>query len=130
MLLVINSIFGFFSLISGILYAHLLSGKLQGSDLSIFTTAMHYHQAYSFLLVLLSLCYYSIAGLRSNTLLRYSICTLTVGYSLFCFSLYLKVTTHFAIFNILPPFGGVVWVLGWVLFIIFCIKWRNNNYEK
>ena len=130
MLLKINSIFGFLSLLAGVLYAHFFQFHLGHLDNTQFLTALHYNQNYSFFLIMLCLLYYGVVGFNQDKYFFYAICYLTIGSLLFCFSLYISAISHHHIPPVFAPVGGTLWIIGWLIFIRYCFKLSKLNQLK
>ena len=110
-LAVITAISGFIGVVFGAFGTHGLRGTVEPELLSVWQTAMQYQMFH--VLVLLSII---IAGSRqSNRLLTISGWLFVAGTVLFSGSLYALVITGIKSLGMVTPFGGVLFLLGWLV---------------
>ena len=122
MLLIINAISALTSLIFDVLFAHVFQFKLLAHQKTIFQTALHYQQMYSFLLTVL--CLFSITQKKrcKIKMFHFSLLVLTVGFIIFSSSLYALIFTNIPLFGFFAPVGGSCLILGWCFFIVSCVR--------
>jgi uncharacterized membrane protein YgdD (TMEM256/DUF423 family) len=100
------------AIVSGAVGTHALRARLAPDDLAVFETAVRYH-------------FYNALGLLGigvvalsfdSALLRWSAGLIVAGIVLFCGALYLAALGAPRMIHLLPPFGGLAWIAGWLLF--------------
>lgn len=111
-LVLIGTLYGFLSVALGAFGAHALEEKLSENMLNIWEKAVHYQMFHSLIII--------IAGLA---LIKYESTALVsagwmfvIGVLLFSGSLYIYSTMGMRMMAMVTPFGGVVFLIGWVLF--------------
>jgi len=110
----IAGIFGFLGVALGAFGAHGLKSILTPAMLEVFRTGVMYHLIHAAVITALAVS----AGQRfSKTILFMS-----AGILLFSFSLYIYSTTGIIWLAIITPFGGVSFLVGWVMLIWEGIK--------
>jgi|TARA_R110000822_G_scaffold187752_5_gene326535 uncharacterized membrane protein YgdD (TMEM256/DUF423 family) len=120
-LAVITAISGFIGVVFGAFGTHGLRGTVEPELLSVWQTAMQYQMFH--VLVLLSII---IAGSRqSNRLLTISGWLFVAGTVLFSGSLYALVITGIKSLGMVTPFGGVLFLLGWLVLSFALVKFIN-----
>lgn len=109
------------AIMMGAFGAHALKGYLSEEMLSVYKTAFEYHMyhALGMLLVGLLLKQYPTA-----TLITWSGSMMIVGILLFCGSLYILSITGSRWLGAVTPFGGVAFVIAWLLLAIGL--WRQT----
>ena len=112
--IIISGICGFTGVALGAFGAHGLRDILTPGMLEIYKTGITYHLIHSVVILAIAL-----AG--NN---RFYICALffLIGIVLFSFSLYLFAVTGITVFAFITPFGGLSFLIGWLLIIIQAIK--------
>jgi uncharacterized membrane protein YgdD (TMEM256/DUF423 family) len=105
--------------IAGALGTHALRARLAPDALSVFETAVRYH----FYNALGLLGIGAVALTLDSALLRGSAALIIAGILLFCGALYLASLGAPRLIHVLPPFGGLALIAGWLLFA-FAI-WRR-----
>jgi uncharacterized membrane protein YgdD (TMEM256/DUF423 family) len=104
--------YGALAVIFGAFGAHLLKSKLPEGDLSIFQTATQYHMYHA--LALLAVGFFSTR--IDSQLLNATGWLFAIGTLIFSGSLYLLVITGNRWLGAVTPIGGLLLVLGWILF--------------
>lgn len=111
-LILIGSIFGFLAVALGAFGAHLLEGKLSENALSMWEKAVHYQMFHALIIVTTGL---ALIKYESTTLV-FAGWAFILGVLLFSGSLYTYSTTGVRMLAMITPFGGVLFLIGWVLF--------------
>lgn len=109
-----GALFGFLGVAIGAFGAHSLRPLLTPETTETFKTGVQYHLLHA--LVILGIGFYD------NQ--RYSIAAwfFTLGIILFSFSLYAYSLTNNSSFAIITPFGGVCFLVGWLMIIINSLR--------
>lgn len=99
--------------------AHVLEGQLSTYHLEIYHTGVEYQMSHSLGLILV--------GIVSKFVSKPNIITisgwlLVIGIILFSFSLYAIAFTGISKLGMITPFGGVAFVIGWILLGVGVIK--------
>lgn len=119
-LAVITAMLGFLGVALGAFGTHGLRGMVESELLSVWQTAVQYQMFHT--LLLLSIV---IAGSRhatSRTLLAISGWLLVAGTVLFSGSLYALVITGIKSLGMVTPFGGVLFLIGWLVLLFALIR--------
>jgi uncharacterized membrane protein YgdD (TMEM256/DUF423 family) len=117
-LAVITAMLGFLGVAFGAFGAHGLHGIVEPELLSVWQTAVQYQMFHT--LVLLSIV---IAGSRhAASLLTISGWLLVAGTVLFSGSLYALVITGIKPLGMVTPFGGVLFLIGWLVLLFALIR--------
>lgn len=116
--IIIASIMGFLGVAFGAFGAHGLSGSLSEKMLETYKTGVLYHLIHSVVLLVLSLSTYKF---------NRSFIFLAIGIILFSFSLYIYSITGITFLARITPFGGLSFLIGWVLIIIDAVKESRNG---
>lgn len=117
-LVLIGALYGFLSVALGAFGAHALESKLSESMLSVWDKAVHYQMFHSLIIIVsgLALMKYESAALVGAGW------TFIIGVLLFSGSLYIYSTTGMRMMAMITPFGGVFFLIGWILFGYAMIK--------
>lgn len=107
--LIIAAVFGFLGVALGAFGAHGLSDSISQQMLDTYKTGVLYHLIHSVVLLALALSSYKFIR---------SFIFITIGIILFSFSLYIYAVTGITFFAMITPFGGVSFLIGWILIII------------
>ena len=107
--LAVAAIFGFLGVALGAFGAHGLESKLTEDMIETYNTGVQYHLVHAVVLLVLAL---------SNYKLVRSFLFIGVGIILFSFSLYLYSITGITFFAMITPFGGVSYLIGWIMIIV------------
>ncbi len=103
----------------GAVGSHALRTRLTPEQLGVFETAVRYHFYNGLGLLAIG----AIALSFDSTLLRWSASLIALGIVLFSGALYLASLGAPKVIHMLPPFGGIAWIAGWLLFAIAI--WRR-----
>jgi uncharacterized membrane protein YgdD (TMEM256/DUF423 family) len=98
----------------GAIGTHALRARLTPDQLGVFETAVRYH----FYNALGLLAIGGVALVVSPALLRWSALLIAVGIVLFSGALYVVSFGGPRFLHVLPPFGGLALITGWVLFAV------------
>ncbi|HLR67282.1 DUF423 domain-containing protein [Virgibacillus alimentarius] len=109
--LLLGVINGFLAVALGAFGAHGLEGKISEKSLGIWEKAVNYQMFHTMALLVVGLM---LAKIQSNGLL-WSGWMFFIGIVLFSGSLYLYSTTGVKLLAMITPFGGVAFLVGWVL---------------
>ncbi len=112
--IIISAAMGFLAVGLGAFGAHGLKNTLSSANMEIYKTGVLYHLIHSAVLLAIAL----------NTTYDFSISFLFIvaGIILFSFSLYAYSITGVKIFAIITPFGGVSFLIGWLLIIYKVVR--------
>jgi uncharacterized membrane protein YgdD (TMEM256/DUF423 family) len=106
-------------IVFGAVGTHALRARLTPDQLAIFETAVRYH----FYNALGLLGIGAVALHFDASLLRWSAGLIIAGIVLFSGALYLAALGAPRMIHALPPFGGLAWIAGWILFVL--AVWRR-----
>jgi uncharacterized membrane protein YgdD (TMEM256/DUF423 family) len=106
-------------IVFGAVGTHALRARLAPDQLAVFETAVRYH----FYNALGLLGIGAVAMHFDSSLLRWSAGFIVAGIALFSGALYLAALGAPRMIHALPPFGGLAWIAGWILFA-FAV-WRR-----
>lgn len=109
-----GGVFAFLGVALGAFGAHGLKDSLTPQMLEIYKTGVFYHLIHAVAIVAI--------GLYNNQKLFKSAMFLSTGIVLFSFSLYVYSITSVSALAIITPFGGVSFLIGWLLLIIASVK--------
>jgi len=98
--IIVSAISGFSAVAIGAFGAHGLKEKLTAEMLEVYKTGVLYHLIHSVVLLSLAL----------------------TGIILFSFSLYIYSTSGIRFFAMITPFGGVSFLIGWIMIIVDALK--------
>jgi uncharacterized membrane protein YgdD (TMEM256/DUF423 family) len=110
----ISGIFGFLGVAIGAFGAHGLEGKIPPNLLETFNTGVHYHLIHAVVLA-------AIAISEKNRFYAAAI-FFSIGIILFSFSLYFYAITGERFLAMITPFGGISFLIGWIMLIIKGLK--------
>jgi len=114
---IVAGVSGFLAVAIGAFGAHGLEGKLTPELLDIYKTGVLYHLIHSTLLAVLAVT--ATEGFKKTFYF------IAAGIVLFSFSLYIYSTTGIKWFAMVTPFGGVAFLIGWVMLIVEGLKVRK-----
>jgi uncharacterized membrane protein YgdD (TMEM256/DUF423 family) len=115
-------IFGFLSVALGAFAAHALKNLLEPSDLTILATANQYMSYHAFALLALGLWSH---WEKWSSSLWTGLCFI-FGIVFFSGSLYILVLFDLRKAGMITPFGGSLFLLGWILFAVSIIRTKNS----
>lgn len=102
--------------------AHALKSQLSEQQLTIWKTANDYHFYHALGLLVLGIWSERVKQSRLTSIAGIS---LVLGLLLFCGSLYLLAITGITKLGIVTPFGGILFILGWLSWLIAAVKNRH-----
>tara|TARA_B110000495_G_C22865888_1_gene504887 strand:+ start:476 stop:844 length:369 start_codon:yes stop_codon:yes gene_type:complete len=118
-ILIIASILGFFSVLIGAMGAHYFSDYLVLVDrVNTFETAVRFQFYHTFFLFFLGFSY----DFTNIKLLRYAFLVCVTGIILFSGSLYVLCLTNISFFGIITPFGGILLMFSWLIYLYSLMK--------
>lgn len=92
--------------------AHALKERLSAGDLEIWKTGVLYQLIHALALLAIAASWHMLEGPRSDWAVR----LIMAGMTVFSFSLYLLVLTGPRWLGAITPIGGVMMIVGWLLF--------------
>ncbi|MEX2524242.1 MAG: DUF423 domain-containing protein [Gammaproteobacteria bacterium] len=101
--------------ILGAFGAHALGNRLSESMMSVYQTGIQYHFYHAVGLILVGIIAFHISA---PTLLKWSGGLMLLGIVLFSGSLYLLTLTETRWLGMITPFGGLAFILSWLLLAI------------
>ena len=113
------------SVILGAFGAHALKTYTTEQGLSWWRTGVVYQTTHGFGLITLALLSPYLANQKQVQWIAW--CFLG-GWVLFSGSLYALTLTQIRILGAITPFGGTLWIIGWILFLV--CKWDLSSPEK
>lgn len=116
--LVIAIINGFLAVALGAFGAHGLEGKISASMLVIWEKAVQYQMFHASALLVTGLLLIK----AQITQLNWAGIFFTIGIILFSGSLYAYSTTSVKFLAMITPFGGVCFLIGWVMLLVGVLK--------
>ncbi len=117
--LLLGAIFALFAVIFGAFGAHGLEKIISDKNtLARFHTGVEYQFYHAFAILVVAL----LLQKTQSALLKSAAITFSVGIILFSGSLYTYVLTANKAFAIITPFGGLAFIIGWFLLIIYAYK--------
>lgn len=111
-LVFIGILFGFLSVALGAFGAHALEGKISESSIATWEKAVHYQMFHAVSILIVG---FALIRFDSSALL-FAGWSFVIGVLLFSGSLYMYSTTGIRTMAMITPFGGVIFLLGWILF--------------
>ncbi len=117
--LVIGGVNAMLSVLLGAFAAHALKDQLSTEYLKVFKTGVEYQFYHALGLILIGIVATQWAP---NTLIKSSGWLMLIGIILFSGSLYILSITQIRWLGAITPFGGVSFVIAWILFIIGIIN--------
>ncbi len=116
--LLIGSIFGFLGVAFGAFGAHALRSRLSPEMLAVFETGVRYQMYHAFAILIVAA---AIGHIGNVTLLAASGWLFTGGIILFSGSLYALALTGTGILGAITPFGGLLFLAGWLCLTAFAV---------
>ncbi len=114
-----GAVFGFLAVAIGAFGAHQLKSILSPEMTDIYKTGVQYHLIHAVII--------TVIGFFANPRYFKAALFLSIGIILFSFSLYTYTLTSIKPIAIITPFGGVSFLIGWLLIIIASVKNANNK---
>lgn len=112
--IIISGIAGFTGVLIGAFGAHGLKNILSPASIEIYRTGVLYHLIHSAVILAIAV--------SGNSKFFRSALFFLIGIILFSFSLYFYAITGINAYAIITPFGGVSFLIGWLLVIIEGLK--------
>ncbi|MFS0644731.1 DUF423 domain-containing protein [Siminovitchia sp. 179-K 8D1 HS] len=117
---ILGAVNAFLSVALGAFGAHGLENKLEPKYLEIWKTGVQYQMFHALGLLAIGI----ISGkVGASSLLSWSGWLMLIGIILFSGSLYVLSTSGIKVLGAITPFGGVAFLVSWVLLILFSIKY-------
>ncbi len=125
--LITAGVSGFITILLGAVGSHLLSGNISSAHLTAFNIAIKFEMYHTLALLALAFAGSLIPLRQLKTIYFFFL----FGILLFSFSIYLTSTMeisgfHLGLLHVLPPFGGVSFMLGWIWLIWAGITHRQK----
>jgi uncharacterized membrane protein YgdD (TMEM256/DUF423 family) len=123
--ILIGAISGALSVMAGAFGAHALRDKITMRALEVYQTASHYQMIHALALVALGIWTQQLAQAGATSSMSFTNAAswaFTVGTLLFSGSLYALALTDIKILGAITPFGGVGFILGWIMIAIAAWK--------
>lgn len=118
--IILGAVNAFLSVALGAFGAHGLENKLEPKYLEIWKTGVQYQMFHALGLLAIGI----ISGkVGASSLLSWSGWLMLIGIILFSGSLYVLSTSGIKVLGAITPFGGVAFLVSWVLLILFSIKY-------
>ncbi|WKB35627.1 DUF423 domain-containing protein [Terrilactibacillus sp. S3-3] len=117
--IVIGAALSFLSVAFGAFGAHVLKDKISAHYMDIFFTGVEYQMMHGLGLILVGIL--AVSVLNGSLLLNWSGWLMLIGVVLFSGSLLLSIT-GIGILGAITPFGGVAFLISWLLVVIAFIK--------
>lgn len=117
--LTIAAISGMLAVILGAFGAHVLKEIITPEMLETYKTGVQYQFYHTFALLAVGILMY----FNSSKVLKWSAILFATGIFLFSGSLYILAISGIKALGIITPFGGVVWIIAWILLAVHCIKY-------
>lgn len=105
--IIIAAVFGFTGVALGAFGAHIISDKIPDNLYEAYKTGVLYHLIHVVLI--------AVIGFSSSKNFNISALFFSIGIVLFSFSLYVYALTGLIGFTMITPFGGVSFLVGWIL---------------
>jgi len=118
-LIIVSGILGFLAVSLGAFGAHVLKEKISDELLSVFQTGILYHLIHTVVVLVIAIN-------ADNRFFKAAIFMIS-GIVLFSFSLYIYSVTQIKIFAMITPFGGVSFLIGWLLIVIEGVKLKIRS---
>ena len=117
--IIICGFLGFAGVVLGAFGAHGLKDILSVEMLETYKTGIFYHLVHT--VVIIAIVFSSKTEMYKSTFF------FLIGIILFSFSLYLYAYSQIKLFAIITPFGGISFLIGWVLIIYEAVKTVRNK---
>jgi uncharacterized membrane protein YgdD (TMEM256/DUF423 family) len=113
-LIIAAGILGFLGVAIGAFGAHYLSSKITSEMMNIYHTGVMYNLIHAVVILII--------GLSDKDKFYMAGVFFILGVILFSFSLYLYAITSVIAFAFITPFGGMFFLIGWLVIVIKTIK--------
>ena len=122
MILLIGSLFGFFSVAFGAYSEHGLRPVVSEEEFRMLMTAIRHNQVNSVIICAIGLILLVPNGFPRVSLLKWSGILFIVGTVLFSFSIYLSVGLQIPSLVYVTPVGGITLMLSWLVLAVAAFK--------
>jgi uncharacterized membrane protein YgdD (TMEM256/DUF423 family) len=116
--LLVGAVLGFLGVSLGAFGAHALKSRLTADMLAVFETGVRYQMYHVFAILIVAA---AIGHLGNARLLVFAGWCFTAGVVLFSGSLYALALTGTSALGAITPFGGLLFLAGWVFLAIFAL---------
>jgi len=114
---------GMLAVALGAFGAHVLKGIISFEMLEVYKTGVQYQFYHTFALLAVGVLMY----FNPSKALKWSAYLFIAGIVLFSGSLYVLAVSGIKAVGIITPFGGIVWIVAWLLLIIHCQKYLSSK---
>jgi len=114
---------GMLAVALGAFGAHVLKGIISFEMLEVYKTGVQYQFYHTFALLAVGVLMY----FNPSKVLKWSAYLFIAGIVLFSGSLYVLAISGIKAVGIITPFGGIVWIVAWMLLIIHCQKYLSSK---
>jgi uncharacterized membrane protein YgdD (TMEM256/DUF423 family) len=118
--IILGAINAFLAVALGAFGAHGLEGKLEPKYLETWKTGVTYQMFHATGILIIGVL---IGKLPANALLSWSGWLMVIGVILFSGSLYVLSVTQISILGAVTPFGGLAFLVAWILLIVVAVKY-------
>ncbi len=115
-ILTIAAISGLLAVVLGAFGAHVLKTMISPEMLEVFKTGVQYQFYHTFALLAVGI----LMHFNTSKALKWAGIFFLMGIILFSGSLYALAITGVKVLGIITPFGGVVWIMAWLLLMMHC----------
>jgi len=122
-ILVIAAISGMLAVVLGAFGAHILKKMITPDMLEVYKTGVQYHFYHTFALLATGI----LLHLQPSKSLKTAAYLFMAGIVLFSGSLYALAITDIKVLGIITPFGGVAWLIAWLLLAIHFGKYTRTE---
>ena len=122
-ILVIAAISGMLAVVLGAFGAHILKKMITPDMLEVYKTGVQYHFYHTFALLGTGI----LLHLQPSKSLKIAAYLFMAGIVLFSGSLYALAITDIKVLGIITPFGGVAWLIAWLLLAIHFGKYTRTE---
>lgn len=117
-MLIFTSLSGFCYVILAALASHKFVSILNNTQMSWLQTGLLLQIVHTLTIGIVAILY----QIYSNVYLRISCLCFMLGILFFCGSLYILALTSISVFPLITPLGGIVFMIGWLLFLAGTLK--------
>ncbi|MFD2446832.1 DUF423 domain-containing protein [Bacillus sp. CGMCC 1.16607] len=118
--IILGALNAFLAVALGAFGAHGLEGKLEPKYLETWKTGVTYQMFHATGLLIIGVL---LGKIPANQLLSWSGWLMFIGIILFSGSLYVLSVTKISILGAITPFGGIAFLVAWVLLIVAAVKY-------
>jgi uncharacterized membrane protein YgdD (TMEM256/DUF423 family) len=118
--IILGALNAFLAVALGAFGAHGLEGKLEPKYLETWKTGVTYQMFHATGLLIIAVL---LGKLPANSLLSWSGWLMVIGIILFSGSLYVLSVTKISILGAVTPFGGLAFLVAWILLIVAAVKY-------